>query len=615
MTCGLAPRRLPLAHYHDLAFLAAILYDFSRPVDIELRDGKDIESVNLVLGSERHPIPRQGKGTFLQQFDEPLPSATDQLSLDIRRKRFFGSLSVETVTINVQPGSERQVITRGKVVITLGVYPSPLSADTASNQHSLPTHEGLKPTTEELIKQCPRFRILVVGKTGAGKSSLINRVFGIENAHVADDKPGEATIEKELISSQNDRFILHDSRGFEPAEGGNYDTVKSFIETRKRMRQIKDRLHAVWFCFPVPIIGYGERLLEEGTETFLKQSNKALGNIPTVVVFTKYDRLVAYMQIYHEDPETKAKEYLQKNCVEPIQEFLKNKDILHVAVSSNPKCEQGHDELTALTFKRVSESFASSPDMLSPVPFAAAGAQRMVPKVKIESSINVGKQRYWRVLASSPNFPGFTMLDCLRVIHTDIILSWNFNDSSMYLSSEEFRNLMINMVDKMDAPTKLSTVPTASSPALTRPTRSDTFAGGGVPLVAAMVVLLPFVAGIALVQWVNESYRRLQNVHQKFMAYIVDLTHVLEILFALTDSKKEKKLTRTAIKLAFNAYFDSLWMGNVHESITQFKHTIKDRDEILEKIEALILASGETHVTSAVKGIPPVDLEQDEEWY
>ncbi|KIK20975.1 hypothetical protein PISMIDRAFT_66967, partial [Pisolithus microcarpus 441] len=71
---------------------------------------------------------------------------------------------------------------------------------------------GLKPTTEELIAQCPRFRVLVVGKTGVGKSSLIDRVFGTSTAGVADDKPGEAMIEKELISSQNDRFILHDSK-------------------------------------------------------------------------------------------------------------------------------------------------------------------------------------------------------------------------------------------------------------------------------------------------------------------------------------------------------------------------------------------------------------------
>lgn len=167
---------------------------------------------------------------------------------------------------------------------------------------------------------------------------------------------------------------------------------------------------------------------------------------------------------------------------------------------------------------------------------------------------------------------------------------------------------MVNMIAEVDTPTE-------SSPASTNLTRSDTFSGP-FPLMAAAVVYLPFAAGLALVRWINESYQRLQNVHQKFMAYIVDLTHVLDILFALKGNEGGKKLTRRAIKLAFNAYYASSWKGKVHDSIRQFKHTITDRDEIIEKIEALVLASGrEIHVTSVVEGIQPVDLEKDEEWH
>ncbi|KIK20976.1 hypothetical protein PISMIDRAFT_681794, partial [Pisolithus microcarpus 441] len=95
------------------------------------------------------------------------------------------------------------------------------------------------------------------------------------------------------------------------------------------------------------------------------------------------------------DPEAEAKQYLQRHCVEPIQKFLKDGDILHVAVSSRAKHQRGLDELTKLTYERVSKSFTSEPNTVSPVPFAAAGAQRVEPGVKIESSIKLGKQRYW----------------------------------------------------------------------------------------------------------------------------------------------------------------------------------------------------------------------------
>ena len=64
---------------------------------------------------------------------------------------------------------------------------------------------------------------------------------------VATDTAGKADIIKELKSPQNNRFILHDSRGFEPDEGDNYDAVKDFIESRKNEPDIRNQLHAIWY--------------------------------------------------------------------------------------------------------------------------------------------------------------------------------------------------------------------------------------------------------------------------------------------------------------------------------------------------------------------------------
>lgn len=59
---------------------------------------------------------------------------------------------------------------------------------------------------------------------------------------------GRSNIEVELISPDNDRFVLHDSEGFEPGELKNFEIVENFIRARNRNDHIKDRIHAIWYA-------------------------------------------------------------------------------------------------------------------------------------------------------------------------------------------------------------------------------------------------------------------------------------------------------------------------------------------------------------------------------
>ncbi|KAI5985509.1 hypothetical protein EDD15DRAFT_1634103 [Pisolithus albus] len=172
-------------------------------------------------------------------------------------------------------------------------------------------------------------------QTGAGKSSLINQVLGTEAACVQIDRSGKADIETELTSPVNDKFILHDSQGFEPHERDNHMVVKAFIERRKKMEDIRDQLHAVWLCFQVPIPTLGERPLEEHAEMFLREAKKILGSIPIIVVFTKYDRLVTFMRVKRKakDPEKEAAAYLHRCCVNVIKNVSGDSNIGHVEFS------------------------------------------------------------------------------------------------------------------------------------------------------------------------------------------------------------------------------------------------------------------------------------------
>ena len=62
------------------------------------------------------------------------------------------------------------------------------------------------------------------------------------------DKRGKANIETPLYSESNKRFVLHDTKGFEPGENNNLADVKAFIKSRKTHQDIQEQLHAVWWA-------------------------------------------------------------------------------------------------------------------------------------------------------------------------------------------------------------------------------------------------------------------------------------------------------------------------------------------------------------------------------
>ncbi|KIK19422.1 hypothetical protein PISMIDRAFT_13693 [Pisolithus microcarpus 441] len=586
----------------------------SRVTDIELQGaGDSIESIEVIYDDHRLSIPGQGEHHFHADFNQPLTVRGETLSVSVvhRRKWYIGPKPApEVIEIGVHdvlsklPTQKFQTACN-RLVITLGLSPSSIPVSAGASRDAI----GLRPTTEELLYECPRFRILVIGQSGVGKSALINRVFGIEQAFAASSEPGKADTEEELISQQNDRLVLHDSKGFEPADNVNCDAVKSFITDRKKREHIKDQLHAVWLCFRIPIPGHGERLLEDGVETLLKEDTSVLQNIPTIVVFTKYDKLLTHMRIANEaDPEAAAQQYLKKHCYDPIKELDGTPDLSYVAVSSQPRRAQGRSQLIELTSEKVTKTFGSRLGPPSPVSVVTSMAQRTLPHLKVAGSITVGKQRYWRTLASSPNFPGYTIQECLRVIHTDIVSVWNFYDPSGYLDSEPFRELMVNLVGTIDESA-------TRSARLARSTTCDTIGENTVPL--TFPIILPFEAGLASAQWAYETYQQVNNVHQRFMAYIVDLIHVLEILFTLTPNDSEKKLTRRAIKLAFNAYHDSEMRRNTHVQVKNFDCKGPGRDVVFEKVVSLVRMSptDDVDLTRAIGSIPGSELERDEEWH
>lgn len=120
--------------------------------------------------------------------------------------------------------------------------------------------------------------ILILGKTGVGKSTLLNAIFGEDLAAVGCGKPCTEHIKE--YSKEGFPIRLIDTRGLELE---NYeiilDQLHSEIDKRKRTPEPANYIHIAWYC-----INDGSKRIEEGELKIIRELSK---KVPVIVVLTQ----------------------------------------------------------------------------------------------------------------------------------------------------------------------------------------------------------------------------------------------------------------------------------------------------------------------------------------
>ncbi|KAL8827264.1 MAG: hypothetical protein Q9170_007079 [Blastenia crenularia] len=169
--------------------------------------------------------------------------------------------------------------------------------DAKARDQALQNFEKTSFYPSDILVECPKFRVLVAGQTGSGKSTLCSKIFrvstekGKENAAdfgISHHSRGTEIpqVWKEItFPGQNEQIILHDSGGFEAGGTGELEEIKKFIKDRVKRTTLGEQLHCIWYCIDMS----GNRQIQTAEKTFFNDFD--LGDIPVVAVFTHFDEV------------------------------------------------------------------------------------------------------------------------------------------------------------------------------------------------------------------------------------------------------------------------------------------------------------------------------------
>lgn len=141
-------------------------------------------------------------------------------------------------------------------------------------------------TISKTIKNLKTLNIIVMGKSGVGKSTLINSVFSGNFAETGIGKP--VTQEVKKITKEGYPLAIYDTPGFELGKDQQKNVkgeILDIIQKGHASRDINEKIHCIWYC----INAAGNRTFDESELKWLREfteSNKVT-QVPIIVVLTQ----------------------------------------------------------------------------------------------------------------------------------------------------------------------------------------------------------------------------------------------------------------------------------------------------------------------------------------
>ena len=137
----------------------------------------------------------------------------------------------------------------------------------------------------EKVKNLKTLNIIVAGKTGVGKSTLINAVFRENLAETGIGKP--VTNHMRKLTKKGVPLSIYDTRGFELGKEVQKEVKKEVVDTISKClatQDINKTIHCIWYC-----INTASNRVEPEEIEWLRELSKEnqITQVPIIIVLTQ----------------------------------------------------------------------------------------------------------------------------------------------------------------------------------------------------------------------------------------------------------------------------------------------------------------------------------------
>ena len=137
----------------------------------------------------------------------------------------------------------------------------------------------------EKVQNLTTLNIIVAGKTGVGKSTLINSVFRVNLAETGMGRP--VTTHMRRITKKDFPLVVYDTRGFELGKSVQEDVKEEVMKTIRdglACNDISKAIHCIWYC-----INAASNRIEPEEIEWLRElgAENEMTQVPIIVVLTQ----------------------------------------------------------------------------------------------------------------------------------------------------------------------------------------------------------------------------------------------------------------------------------------------------------------------------------------